>query len=212
MLGWAIGFFIAALVAAVFGFGGIATAFTGIAIILFWVFLALFVLSLVFNTFGGAHAVGHGASGRTAARVALIGGVALLVYAWVDNDMSAERVGASIDRTGVQLAEGASDAISEGADRASTLVADATTEIRNDASDGLDEASGNVEPKRNNSKIFPVPLSGPSLARAVLLARAHVAPRLEQPHAELIEAFWIPRRPRPKRLAGKDGGANKPAA
>ena len=56
MLGWAIGFFIAALVAAVFGFGGIASAFTGIAIILFWVFLALFVLSLLFNTFGGTHA------------------------------------------------------------------------------------------------------------------------------------------------------------
>ncbi len=35
MLGWAIGFFVAALVAAVFGFGGIASAFTGIAIILF---------------------------------------------------------------------------------------------------------------------------------------------------------------------------------
>ena len=56
MLGWAIGFFIAALVAAVFGFGGIASAFTGIAIILFWVFLALFVLSLLFGAFGGAHA------------------------------------------------------------------------------------------------------------------------------------------------------------
>ena len=65
MLGWAIGFFIAALVAAVFGFGGIASAFTGIAIILFWVFLALFVLSLLFNTFGGAHVAGHG--GRTPA-------------------------------------------------------------------------------------------------------------------------------------------------
>lgn len=146
MLGWAIGFFIAALVAAVFGFGGIASAFTGIAIILFWVFLALFVLSFLFGTFGGAHAAGHGGSGRTAATVALIAGVALLVYAWVDNDMSAERVGASIDRTAVQLAEGTSDALSEGADRAETLVDNASDEVRNDAADGLDEASDNVDP------------------------------------------------------------------
>jgi uncharacterized membrane protein YtjA (UPF0391 family) len=145
MLGWAIGFFVAALVAAVFGFGGIASAFTGIAIILFWVFLGLFVLSLVFNTFGGTHAAGHGGSGRTFATVALVAGVALLVYAWVDNDMSAERVGASIDRTAVQLAEGTSDAISDGADRAENLVDNASDEVRNDAAEGLDEASDNVD-------------------------------------------------------------------
>lgn len=149
MLGWAIGFFVAALVAAVFGFGGIASAFTGIAIILFWVFLALFVLSLLFNAFGGTHAAGHGGSGRTAATVALVAGVALLVYAWVDNDMSAERVGAEIDRTAVQLAEGTSDALSEGADRAGDLVENTSSEIRNDAAQGLDEASDNVDPDNN---------------------------------------------------------------
>lgn len=150
MLGWAIGFFFAALVAAVFGFGGIASAFTGIAIILFWVFVALFVLSLVFNAFGGTHAASHSGSGRTFATVALIAGVALVVYAWVDNDMSAEQVGASIDRTAVELAEGTSDAIAEGADRAGNLVDETTDEIRNDASNGLDEASDNVDPDRNN--------------------------------------------------------------
>jgi uncharacterized membrane protein YtjA (UPF0391 family) len=149
MLGWAIGFFIAALVAAVFGFGGIASAFTGIAIILFWVFLALFLLSLVFGRFGGAHAASHGGSGRTAATVALIAGVALLVYAWVDNDMSAERVGAQIDQTAVQVAEGTSDALSEGADRAENLVDDASDEVRNDAANGLDDASDNVDPDNN---------------------------------------------------------------
>jgi len=151
MLGWAIGFFIAALVAAVFGFGGIASAFTGIAIILFWVFLALFVLSLLFNAFGGTHAAGHGGSGRTAATVALVAGVALLVYAWVDNDMSAERVGAEIDSAAVQLAEGTSDALSEGADRASNLVEDTSSEIRNDAAQGLDEASDNVDPENDRN-------------------------------------------------------------
>lgn len=152
MLGWAIGFFIAALAAAVFGFGGIATAFTGIAIILFWVFVALFVLSLVFNTFGGTHAATHSGSGRTFATVALIAGVALIVYAWVDNDMSAERVGAEIDQTAVELAEGTSDALSEGADRAGALVEETGDQVRNDTAQGLDEASDNVDADndRNN--------------------------------------------------------------
>ncbi|KPQ15855.1 MAG: Small integral membrane protein [Rhodobacteraceae bacterium HLUCCO18] len=47
MLGWAIAFLIIALVAALFGFGGIATASAGIAQILFFIFIALFVIALV---------------------------------------------------------------------------------------------------------------------------------------------------------------------
>ena len=49
MLGWAIAFFIIALLAAVFGFGGIAAGAASIAQILFFVFVVLFVLSLIFN-------------------------------------------------------------------------------------------------------------------------------------------------------------------
>jgi len=47
MLGWAIIFFIVAIIAAAFGFGNIAAAATGIAQILFWIFVVLFLLSLV---------------------------------------------------------------------------------------------------------------------------------------------------------------------
>jgi uncharacterized membrane protein YtjA (UPF0391 family) len=47
MLGWAITFLIIALVAAALGFGGVAGAATGIAKILFFVFLIAFVISLV---------------------------------------------------------------------------------------------------------------------------------------------------------------------
>jgi uncharacterized membrane protein YtjA (UPF0391 family) len=47
MLSWAITFLIIALVAAVFGFGGIYVAAAGIAKILFFVFIVLFVISLV---------------------------------------------------------------------------------------------------------------------------------------------------------------------
>lgn len=47
MLHYAVVFFIVALIAAIFGFGGIATASAGIAQILFVVFLVLFIGSLI---------------------------------------------------------------------------------------------------------------------------------------------------------------------
>jgi len=47
MLRYAIIFFVIAIIAAVFGFGGIAAGATEIARILFFVFLVLFVVSLV---------------------------------------------------------------------------------------------------------------------------------------------------------------------
>jgi uncharacterized membrane protein YtjA (UPF0391 family) len=47
MLRWAVVFLIIALVAALFGFGGIATASASIAQILFFVFLAVFLLTLI---------------------------------------------------------------------------------------------------------------------------------------------------------------------
>ena len=47
MLNWALTFFIFSLVAALFGFGGIAATTAGIAQILFYIFLVLFLLSLL---------------------------------------------------------------------------------------------------------------------------------------------------------------------
>jgi uncharacterized membrane protein YtjA (UPF0391 family) len=47
MLRWALAFFIIALIAAVLGFGGIAVAAAGIAKILFFIFLALFLVALL---------------------------------------------------------------------------------------------------------------------------------------------------------------------
>jgi uncharacterized membrane protein YtjA (UPF0391 family) len=49
MLRWAVVFLIIALIAGVFGFGGVYAAATDIARILFFVFLVLFVVSLVFG-------------------------------------------------------------------------------------------------------------------------------------------------------------------
>jgi len=47
MLRWTITFLIIAIIAAVFGFGGIAESATGIAKILFFIFIVLFLLSLI---------------------------------------------------------------------------------------------------------------------------------------------------------------------
>lgn len=47
MLNWAFAFLIFALVAGVFGFGGIAAEATGIAKILFFLFIVLFLISFV---------------------------------------------------------------------------------------------------------------------------------------------------------------------
>jgi uncharacterized membrane protein YtjA (UPF0391 family) len=47
MLGWALAFFLVAIVAAVFGFTGIAVGLAAIAKVLFFLFVALFILSLV---------------------------------------------------------------------------------------------------------------------------------------------------------------------
>jgi uncharacterized membrane protein YtjA (UPF0391 family) len=49
MLYWAAVFFIIALIAAIFGFGGIAAGAVGIAKILFFVFLVLAIVALLFG-------------------------------------------------------------------------------------------------------------------------------------------------------------------
>jgi uncharacterized membrane protein YtjA (UPF0391 family) len=52
MLYWALMFFVVALIAAVFGFTGIALAAAGIAKILFFVFLVFFLIAFVMHLSG----------------------------------------------------------------------------------------------------------------------------------------------------------------
>ena len=47
MLGWSVIFFILAIVAALFGFGGIAASMAGIAKILIFIFLVMFLVSII---------------------------------------------------------------------------------------------------------------------------------------------------------------------
>lgn len=49
MLYYAMVFLVVAIVAAIFGFGGISIAFAGVAKILFFLFIVLFLVSLVMN-------------------------------------------------------------------------------------------------------------------------------------------------------------------
>ncbi len=53
MLYWAAVFFVIAIVAAVFGFGGIAAGASSIAKVLFFIFVILFVVSLLVSLFRG---------------------------------------------------------------------------------------------------------------------------------------------------------------
>ena len=50
MLHYAVVFFLIAIVAAIFGFGGIAVASAGIAKILFYLFLIAFLISLIMHS------------------------------------------------------------------------------------------------------------------------------------------------------------------
>jgi uncharacterized membrane protein YtjA (UPF0391 family) len=56
MLRWAAGFFIIAIIAAVFGFGGIASDASAIARVLFFVFLVVFLFSLIWGLLTGRRA------------------------------------------------------------------------------------------------------------------------------------------------------------
>lgn len=53
MLGWALTFFVIAIIAAIFGFGGIASAAVGIAQVIFFVAIVLFVVALIMNAVRG---------------------------------------------------------------------------------------------------------------------------------------------------------------
>lgn len=52
MLSWSIAFFVIAIIAALFGFTGIAANAVSIARVLFFIFIVLFLISLLFGLVG----------------------------------------------------------------------------------------------------------------------------------------------------------------
>ena len=55
LLKWAIIFFVIALIAAVFGFGGISEAAADIGKVLFFIFLVIFIVLLIMGLLGKRH-------------------------------------------------------------------------------------------------------------------------------------------------------------
>lgn len=158
MFGWAAGFFVAAIIAAMFGFGVIASTFAGIAMILFWVFIGLLALSLIMSLFSGHRVhVGddgphvHSGSGLGGlGLIALTAVVAIAAYAWVQNDWTAERAGRVIDQNAAEITADASEAIESAGDRAGALVENTGDELREDTAQGLDRAQETVDPDTRN--------------------------------------------------------------
>ena len=58
MLAWALTFLVLALIAALFGFGGIASAFASVAQVLFFVFLVVFLAMAIMHLMRGPKSFG----------------------------------------------------------------------------------------------------------------------------------------------------------
>jgi uncharacterized membrane protein YtjA (UPF0391 family) len=56
MLRWSLAFFIVAIVAAIFGFGGVASGASDIARVLFFFFIVFFIVSLIWGLATGRRA------------------------------------------------------------------------------------------------------------------------------------------------------------
>lgn len=150
MLGWAFAFFVAALIAAVFGFGGVASAFSGLAVLLFWIFVALFVLSLIAGAFSRAHGASVASGGRSALLIAVTAVIAIVAYAWVDNDWTAEQAGREVDQAAADFAANTGDAIETAGERTGEFLDDAGDQIRADAARGIDDAGQAVDPQNDD--------------------------------------------------------------
>lgn len=144
MFNLVIGLIAAALVSAFLGFSGMASNFADTARILFFVFLALLAISSIL-TFFGARAPGAAKAARTFGLIAAVAVVSIGAYAWVQNDMSAERLGRVVDLQTVALVDTTGEALVEAGDRAQSLVSDTvhdigkdTREVANDVSDRND--------------------------------------------------------------------------
>jgi uncharacterized membrane protein YtjA (UPF0391 family) len=152
MLGWTIFFFVLALIAAAFGFGAIASAFSGIALVLFWIFAALVVLSLLFSAFATRHGPAVVSGGRTLGLAAIAAVLGALIYAWVVNDWSAEQAGRALDQKTAALASDVSHGLDQAGARTQDFFAKTGDTVRDDAAGALDSAKRNVSPQKRDDR------------------------------------------------------------
>jgi uncharacterized membrane protein YtjA (UPF0391 family) len=140
MLKVSLGFLVAAIAAGALGFGGWAGALTGVAVLAFYAFIVLAVLSVLASLLSG---VGH-APGGALGLLVVAAAVGAGMYAWVDNDMTAEKLGRKVDSAAFELKEGAGQAVKT----ASTE----TRQLAGNVGDDAQQAAGSVEKKVDREK------------------------------------------------------------
>lgn len=111
---WAVSY--AAAISGVFAFGIIASPFAALAQGLFFVFAAALValgtIALFTHEHGGALVDGS----RKVVLLALAGSFIFVVYGWIDNRMTAEKLGRDIDRRAAALGDHARTAAGRAGD------------------------------------------------------------------------------------------------
>jgi uncharacterized membrane protein YtjA (UPF0391 family) len=144
MLKVSLGFVIAAVVAGVLGFGGWAGALTGIAVLAFYAFVVLAVLSVLASLVSGA---GHAPGGALGLLVvaAIIGAG---TYAWVDNGMTAEKLGRKVDSAAFELKEGAGQTLKTASSETRQLAANVGDDAERTADRIGDKADNKVDGDR----------------------------------------------------------------
>jgi uncharacterized membrane protein YtjA (UPF0391 family) len=135
MLRVSLGFLIAALIAGVLGFGGWAGTFTGIAVLAFYAFIVLAVLAVLAGLVSGAGHTPHGALGLLVVAAIIGAGT----YAWVDNNMTAEKLGRKVDRAAFELKEGAGQTLKTASSE--------TKQLANNVGDDTQRAADRVKDK-----------------------------------------------------------------
>lgn len=137
MLKISIGFLVAAIVAGALGFGGWAGTLTGLAVLAFYAFIALAVLALLAGLLSN---VSHSpAGGLSLLVVAAVVGAGM--YWWIDNGMTAERLGRKVDRAAFELKEGAGQAVKT----ASSETAQLADNVGDDAKHTADRIGDSAE-------------------------------------------------------------------
>lgn len=133
MLKWPLLFLVSAVIAGALGFSGIAAAATDIAIILFFVFAVLFLLSLFVAP---ARRTAGGVFGAAAGVVVLVGAAAVAI--WASDHYSLESAGAELDES---LAEARAD-LDEFLDDPEL----STRELRENVAGAIDDVGDTIDP------------------------------------------------------------------
>lgn len=137
MLRLAVLFFVLAIASAVLGFGGFAGTFTSLAVIAFYVFAAF----LVFSLLAGLVGAGHWHSGGAFASLIIAAMAGAGIYAWVDSGMSAQQLGAKLDRGASTVTAEAEQAVETAGIETQGFLGD----VGNSAKDAVNDTAERVD-------------------------------------------------------------------